>query len=327
MTRALVTGASGFVGSRLCRELMEHGYQVRAFCRKGSKTDVLGSLEVDIAYGDIRDRESIERAMEDVEVVFHIAALFRQAKFPDQVYYDINAGGVKNVFEVAVNKGAKKVIHCSTVGVHSHIPNPPANEEEDYRPGDIYQETKCEGEKLALSYLRSGKISGAVIRPAMIWGPGDMRMLKLFRGIARRRFPLIGSGETLVHWVLVDDLVRAFRLAAETDGIDGEVFIIAGERPVKLRYLLEKVAEFYGVKLLPFRIPALPVQILGSIVEIACIPFGIEPPIYRRRVDFFTKTRAFDSSKAKKLLGYAPAQSFEDEVKIIGSWYKEQGLI
>ena len=208
--KVLVTGASGFVGSELCRQLVNDGFEVRALYRDINKCVEIKDLDLELVQADIRERESLESVFKDIDIIFHIAALFRQAKNPDSVYYDINVEGVRNVFDMAIKANVKKIIHCSTVGVHSHIINPPATEEEDYRPGDIYQETKAEGERLALKYFSEGKIKGAVIRPAMIWGPGDTRTLKLFKGIANCKFPLIGTGKTLVHWILVSDLASAF---------------------------------------------------------------------------------------------------------------------
>ena len=327
MKQVIVTGANGFVGSNLCKELLDAGYKVRALHRKSSNIETLKDLDVELVEGDITNIKDLQKAFEGCEVVYHIAALFRQAKHPDSVYWDINHKGVKNVFEVAIEKGVKKVIHCSTVGVHSHIPNPPANEDEEYRPGDIYQETKCAGEKLALEYFRSGKIQGSVIRPAMIWGPGDERTLKLYKGIGTNKFPLIGTGKTHLHWILVTDLARSFRLASEKEVPNGEVFIISGRESISMRRLYDEIADCFGVKAPRFAIPALPIQIIGTIVEAICIPFGIEPPIYRRRVDFFTKTRWFDSSKAKSLLGFEPKYNFTDEVSLIADWYKEKGWV
>jgi len=327
MKKVLVTGANGFVGSNLCKELLNDGYLVRGMHREGSNLSALEGLDVELVEGDLRDLQSLKRAMQDVEIVFHIAALFRQAKHPDSVYHDINTQGVKNVLDTAIESGVNRVIHCSTVGVHSHIPEPPADENEPYRPGDIYQDTKCEGEKIALSYFREAKIPGIVIRPAMISGPGDKRLLKLFKGIAHKKMPLIGSGKTLVHWVLVSDLARAFRLAGEKESASGEIYIISGENPVSMRKLFETIGKVLDVKAPIFRVPALPVQIVGSIVEAICIPLGIEPPIYRRRVDFFTKTRAFDSSTAHRDLGYKAEFSFEQEVEKIALWYRDNGWL
>ena len=285
------------------------------------------TLGWDIVWGDICDSKVVSSAVEGCGYVFHIAALFRAAKHADSVYRDVNVGGTEHVLKAAEQHDVRRVVHCSTVGVHSHILNPPASEEEDYRPGDIYQETKCEGEKLALSYFRSEKVDGVVVRPAMIWGEGDLRMLKLFRGVAKRKFPIIGTGKTLTHWVYVHDLVQGFLLAATTAEASGNVYIFAGKTPVSIEKLVHTVAGVAGVQPLPLRIPAPPVQFLGSCVEAVCKPLGIEPPIYRRRVDFFTKDRCFTIEKATRELGYRPQQDFETEVKNIYRWYEQQNLL
>lgn len=323
----LVTGATGFVGGALCRQLAGAGHRVKALYRDDAKLEALAGMEVEPVKGDIVDRASLDAACDGVDLVFHLAALFRQAGFDDQVYRDINVGGTRNVFDAAIAAGARRIVHCSTGGVHSHIPDPPADENEPYRPGDIYQETKCEGEKLALEYFRSDRIRGAVIRPAMIWGPGDTRTQKLFVGIARRRMPIIGNGEVYQHWVLMEDVARGMILAGLDDSRSGEVYIIAGEQAHKLREVFQIIAQRLGVKLLPFRVPAVPIQLLGDVVEKICIPFGVEPPIYRRRVDFFTKSRYFDWSKARDQLGYRPSHSFEEEVDMIIDSYRAMGVL
>lgn len=327
MVRALVTGATGFVGTALCRELVANGYQVRAVHRVTSKRELLEGLDVEWFEGDVRDAERMKSACEGQDLVFHIAALFREAKHPDEVYEAINIEGTRNVLEAAASAGVQYTVHCSTVGVHSHIPNPPAAEDEEYRPADIYQRTKCVGEKVALEHFRNESPRGAVIRPAMIWGPGDQRTLKLFRGISRKRLPVIGSGKTMLHWVMVDDLARAFRLVGEQQPESGSVYIVAGERAVTMNELYTAIASETGSEVLPFRVPALPLQLAGSICEALCVPFGWEPPLYRRRVDFFTKTRSFDITKVSKEVGYRPSRSFEGEVHVIAEWYRSKGWL
>lgn len=328
--KVLVTGAAGFVGSNLTRRLLSLKAQVRIFVRSESNKEIVEEFRAqgaEVVYGDIRDREVVSEAVCGSDYVFHIAALFRQAKYPDSVYYEINVQGTKNVLDAAEQFGVSRVIHCSTIGVHSHIPNPPANEEEAYRPGDVYQASKCEGEKLARERFESKRVPGVVIRPAMIWGEGDKRLLKLFKGVSRRRMPIIGSGKTLSHWVYVHDLVQGMLLAAEKEAALGRIYILAGRRPVTIRELMSEIAKQAGVKLLPVRIPARPIQLLGTVVETLCQPFGIEPPIYRRRVDFFTKDRSFDTTRARTELGFEPAQDFSVEVRNIYRWYKEQGWL
>ena len=183
--RVLVTGATGFVGSHLTRRLCELGADTSILVRKTSDAKLVGELEkagARIFFGDISDQEQVNDAADGAEYIFHIAALFRQAKHPDSIYYDVNVEGTRHVINAAEKNNAERLVHCSTVGVHSHILNPPASESEEYRPGDIYQLTKCEGEKLVQQAIEQERLKGVVVRPAMIWGDGDKRMLKLFRG-------------------------------------------------------------------------------------------------------------------------------------------------
>ncbi|MFO7870488.1 MAG: SDR family NAD(P)-dependent oxidoreductase [Kiritimatiellia bacterium] len=323
----LVTGASGFVGGHLIRYLVSKGVRVRGMIRNGSKSGAVEKLGAEPVLADLRDAESLKRAVEGVKQVYHIAALFRQAGLPEGVYREVNAEGVRRLLEACVSAGVERVVHCSTVGVLGHVKNPPANEETEYNPGDIYQETKLEGERVALEYFSSGRMGGVVIRPAMIYGPGDTRMLKLFKMIARGRFFYVGRGRAYVHFIDVRDLARAFYLAMEKRDINGEVYIIAGRKAVPLCDMVNTVADYMGVKRPRVHLPARPVQWLGSLCEAICTPLGLNPPIYRRRVDFFTKDRWFDSSRAQRDLGFEPSGTFEEELADIVEWYRKAGWL
>lgn len=328
--KVLVTGATGFVGNHLTRRLLEIGADVRIIVRETSDQTLISEFKekgAKIFYGDITSKEKVFEAAEGAQYIFHIAALFRQAKHDDSIYYDVNVEGTRHILEAAEWNNVERMLHCSTVGVHSHILSPPADETEAYRPGDIYQETKCEGEKLAQEAFKSQKVRGAVIRPAMIWGEGDKRMLKLFKGVSRRKFPVIGDGKTLTHWIYVHDLVDGFILAAIKEAALGQTYIIAGKRPASISELVETVAKCAKTKALPFKVPAKPVQLAGSLCEAVFKPLGAEPPLYRRRVDFFTKDRHFDTRKAQNELGFSPQNDFEGEVKNIYSWYEEKGWL
>ena len=189
--RVLVTGATGFAGSHLARALASRGDQVRAFQREGARQLDPGGPGVpgaDIAIGDLRDPESLRRAVQGIDVVYHIAAIYRQAGLSPEVYRAVNATAVGQLVEAAAAAGARRVVHCSTVGVHGDIEHPPANEDAPLRPGDIYQETKLEGERLARDAGTRLGIDVTIVRPSGIYGPGDRRLLKLFRGVARRRW-------------------------------------------------------------------------------------------------------------------------------------------
>jgi len=323
----LVTGAGGFTGGALARRLVADGIAVRGSVRPGGDTGDLERLGVEVVQGDVRSGEDVRRMVEGCSTVYHIAALFRRAGVPDAEYTDVNVEGTRHLLEASMAAGVERFVHCSTIGVCGHIAQPPGTEETPYNPGDIYQRTKMEGEKLALEYFRDGRVKGAVVRPASIYGPGDLRLLKLFRMIKKQRFVRIGDGKPHFHTVYIDDLVEGFLLAARTDAACGEVFIIASAEHVPLNELFTLIADVLGVPPPRWRVPALPVQWLAGAVERVCIPLRIEPPIYRRRVDFFTKNRAFDIAKARKVLGYEPRTSLRQGLENTARWYQDKGLI
>lgn len=328
MKPALITGATGFIGSTLCEELVSRGIPVRALHRRGSNTSFIRSLSVELVEGDVTDRDSLRAAMRGCDTVFHLAALFREAKFPHSEYWRVNLEGTRNLLEIAAEtESVRYVGYCSTTGVLGDVKAPPADETTPYAPLDVYQESKTEAEKLALDWFRSGRVAGSVIRPAMVYGPRDTRLFKLFRGIATRAFPIIGDGKTWCHWVLARDVARAFFLASQAPTSRGNLYIVGGQHPISLKDSMQIIADEYGVSLLPFRIPVLPIQIIGSLVETLCLPFRIEPPIHRRRADFFIKNRSFDCSRAQRDFGFEPSLPVEQEIRFVARWYQENGWI
>jgi nucleoside-diphosphate-sugar epimerase len=166
-----------------------------------------------------------------------------------------------------------------------------------------------------------------VVRPGAIYGPGETRLLKLFRAIARGRYALVGDGLPHYHLVYIDDLVEGILLAAERPAAVGEAFILAGPRHVSQRELGAIIARHTGGRVLPIRIPAAPIQWAGDLCEAVCVPLGIEPPLHRRRVDFWTKNRAFSIAKARRLLGYAPKVDVEEGVARTAQWYRQAGWL
>ena len=325
--KVLVTGGTGFTGHNLSKKLLEDGHDVRLLVRS-TKRVALGPHErLEVQEGDIRDKAAVEKAVEGVTKVFNIAAMFRSAASVDQDYHDIHVKGTQHLLKAALQYGVSRFVHCSTVGVHGDVKVPPATEESPYAPADIYQRTKLEGELWAREFADNNDIELSVVRPTAIYGPGDMRLLKLFKLAVKGITPVIGTGKIYYHMVYIDDLVQGFILASERKEAVGEVFIVGGEENMMLDDLLTTISRITNRPEKMVHIPALPFQLAGSLCEKICIPFGIEPPIYRRRVDFFTKSRSFDISKARELLGYTPQYGLHDGLSRTAECYKEEGLL
>ena len=323
----LVTGATGFTGGHLARTLAALGRKVRVLVRDRARASDLEAAGMEIVEGDLRDRASLDRAVAGVERVYHIAAMYRQAGLPAEVYRAVNALAVRDVIEASAKAGVRRVVHCSTVGVHGDVEHPPAGEEAPLKPGDVYQETKLEGEQVAREAAAAAGVELVIVRPTGIYGPGDRRLLKMFRGVARRRFPILGSGNIYYHLTYIDDLCEGFRLCAEHPAGAGRTYILAGGEVTTLNELVAIVAEVAGVKPPTLHLPVWPVWLAGAACEAVCAPLGIEPPLYRRRVDFFTKSRAFDISRARTEIGYSPQVGLREGIGRTLDWYRQHGWL
>jgi nucleoside-diphosphate-sugar epimerase len=282
---------------------------------------------LEVVEGNLKDADSLARAARGVEIIYNIAALYRIAGLAPDEYRVVNATAAGALVDAAARAGARRVVHCSTVGVHGDVEHPPADEDAPLRPGDVYQETKLEGEVLARAAAARSGTELVIARPSGIYGPGDRRLFKLFGAIARRRFVMLGSGRIFYHLTYIDDLCEGFRLCARVPAATGRTYIIAGGEVTTLNELVGIAAEVAGVSRPLLRLPVWPVWAAGAACEAICRPLGIEPPLYRRRVDFFTKSRAFDISRARRELGFAPAVGLRDGIGRTLEWYREQRWI
>ncbi len=325
--RILVTGAAGFTGGHLARRLVREGHAVRALVRTPGQAERLARESIEPVLGDLRDPESLAPATRSVETVYHIAATFRREVIARGQFAAVNAEGVRHMIEAAIRGGATRFVHCSTIGVHGHVRNPPADEGAPLAPGDVYQETKLQGENIARGYMERGDLAVTIVRPGGIYGPGDLRFLKLFRAIKRRRFVMIGSGETLYHLGYIDDLVDGFILCGTKPQAVGQTYILLGERYTTLNELVALIAAQLGVPAPRLRIPTWPIYAGGAVCEAVWPRLGLEPPLYRRRIDFFVKDRAFDIGKAKRELGYRPRVDLPTGIARVAAWYAREGYL
>lgn len=324
--KTLVTGATGFTGKALCRRLIQQGEQVLAFVRPKSDIRELEAIGAECRIVDIKNGTEVKDNFTNVSKVYHIAAAYRTEYSDHGEFRRVNVEATRNLLEAACGASVNRFIHCSTVGVHGEIEDPPASEEYRFKPGDHYQASKLEGELLARKYFANG-LPGVVVRPVGIYGPGDTRFLKLFRTINQGVFVMIGSGNVLYHLTYISDLVEGIYLCGTVEDALGEVFTIGGEEYTTIRELVNMIADVLGKPIPRLRIPYLPVYAASVACEIICRPLRIEPPIYPRRVEFFRMSRAFSIDKAKRILGYIPRMGLREGLAATAAWYKENGLL
>lgn len=321
----LVTGASGFTGGHLVAALLREGCRVRALVRQTSAVTPLVASQAELVVGDIREAEVVDRAVAGCDQVYHLAALYRDASAPRRAYWDVNVTGTERVLAACAKHRVQRLIHCSTMGVHGHVSTIPSNEASPFNPGDPYQRSKLEAEQRVWAWHRKTQVPTTVLRPLGIYGPGDLRFLKLFRAIQRRYFVMLGSGTIHYHLAYIDDLVDGFLRCGRLKAAVGQAFLIGHERAVTLNELVAVIAGALQVPPPALRMPVWPVYTAGALCEAVCVPLRVRPTLFRRRVDFFTHERAFDISKAKQMLGYAPQVSLADGIRRTVEWYLSQG--
>ncbi len=326
--RILVTGGTGFTGKALVKRLIGAGHQVRALdYKEGLKTEELRKWGAEVVIGTVTDKSVVEKSVQGVEVVHHLAAAFRELNVPDTYYREVNVGGTRNVLEAAFRQGVKKFIYCSTCGVHGNIDHPPGGEETPIQPADYYQATKYEAEPLVNEYFKKG-MKTVILRPAAIYGPGDPeRFYMIFKRVAKGSFLMFGKGKTFYHPLYIDNLVDAFMLAMEQDKGNGQAYLVADEEYLEIKELVRKVGLAMGIDVKIKHYPIVPLIIAGHFFEKVCKPLKITPPIFPRRVDWYRQNRAFRIDKAKQELGYHPQIGIDEGLRRTAEWYKKEGYL
>jgi nucleoside-diphosphate-sugar epimerase len=323
----LVTGANGYTGSRLCDYLAERGVPVRAMFWPADGEPKFSDARIQTVPGDLRDKDSLRAALEGIEVVYNIAALYRPTNVSNQMYWDVNVQGTRNIVELAAEAGVKRFVHCSTIGVHGTIDSPPATEKAPLKPDDYYQFTKLKGEELCREIGQEKGLPVAIVRPAAIYGHEERRFFMLAKLIQKGRFIMFGRGDVLYHFIHIDDLCDAFVLCAQNDAAIGETYIIADDHAITLNQIVEIVATELAVPPPRIRAPLFVLKLASTLCEFACKPFGLSPPMHRRRASWFIADRSFDISKARSELGFTPKMDTERGLREMVQSYRAAGWL
>jgi dihydroflavonol-4-reductase len=327
-TQVLVTGATGFTGLWLVKKLLSQGVKVKAIARPSVRVEELKKLGVQVFEGQVYDKETVNAAVPGSSYIFHVAAAFREAKIQDEIYRKVHVDSTKLLADAALKEpNFKRFVHISTMGVHGHIDNPPGNEDSPYAPGDEYQRTKLEADLWIREFSKKTGLPYSVIRPTGIYGPGDQRLLKVFKMALWPIFPVLGHGKCLYHLTHVEDLTNSFILAAIHPAAAEEVFLCGADEAISLVDMAKIITSTLGVKLRVLRIPVAPFFLLADLCELICKPLGVEPPIYRRRVAFYTKDRSFCTSKLRNVLEYKNVYTNKEGIEMTARWYREQGWL
>jgi nucleoside-diphosphate-sugar epimerase len=295
--------------------------------KEGLQSHDLRAQGTEVIIGSVTDPAAVDRSMKGVELVFHLAAAFRELNVANSFYDRVNVGGTRIVLAAARKHGVRKFVYCSTCGVHGNVDHPPANEDAPIQPADYYQRTKYEAEPL-VKQGAGENMETVILRPAAIYGPGDPeRFFMIFKRVAQGTFPMFGSGRTFYHPLFIDNLVDAFLLCMPPGAGKGREYLIADEKYYPIEEIVKAVARALNVPVRIPHYPLLPAVALGHVVERICKPLGVTPFIFPRRVDWYRQNRAFDIARAQRELGYVPRVALDEGLRRTGEWYQRMGYL
>lgn len=328
--KVLITGGTGFIGSNLALRCLDRGDVVRVYAQVNTPAEAENARLVEtqgaeIIQGSMTEKEKVFQAAQNIDIVFHLAAAQHEANIPDRLFWDVNFSGTKTILKASRQAGVKRFIHGSTIGVYGSALGGMIDEDSPLRPDNIYGTTKLAGESAVLS--SRDKLPIVVIRISETYGPGDRRLLKLFKGIEKKTFPVIGDGNNIHHLIYIHDLIDGLFLSAEKQTSVGEIFVLAGREPLTTTEMVRTVAQVLDRPFPKLRLPLTPFLMLATAMELVLRPAGIQPPLHRRRMDFFKKSFLFSQKKTTELLDFSPKTTFHQGVSKTAEWYRQQKLL
>ena len=337
----LVTGATGFLGSALTTELLKRlaGAErlrgitpttpsLRILARDEKKARQQFGDAVMIIAGDITDVAQVQRAVDGVTTIYHCVGRLYHPSVPKALYYRTHVEGTETLLRACQGQALlRHLVHISTTGVHGITGATPAAEDAPFAPTNPYEATKLEGELLALKAYQKQGLPVCVVRPGLVYGPGDLHLLGFFRAIKKGVFRVIDGGKALLHPVYIDDMVAAMLLCAEQSQAVGRVYNIAGDHPISIGELATTIAHALDRTPPTGSIPLWLANLASDIFAITPSMGGTHAPLTRSRVKFLTHSRIYDISRARSELGYSPTVGLEEGMKRTATWYHKHYYI
>jgi dihydroflavonol-4-reductase len=323
----LVTGATGFIGSAIARELIKDGEEVRVLVRETSDTRNIDQLDVERVYGDIRDGESMKKALKGCDTLYFTAAFFAHWTPDKDLPYEVNVGGTKASLQAALDTGVQKVVYTSTnntMGAHGPIPVDEHAAFNHWNTGDNYSISKYLAETEARSFVAKG-LPVVIVNPTLVIGTNDIKPTpsgQMIIDVATGKMPGYIEGGTNV--IDVEDVARGHILAAKRGRV-GERYLLGNENITVSDYF-KLIADIAGVKPPAFKIPYSLAVVLGYVFELGASMTKKPPLVTASEVRIGRKQEFYDCSKAVKELGL-PQTPIQVAVGKAINWFRENGYL
>ncbi len=325
--KALVTGATGFVGSHLVDYLLQRAYAVRCIVRSTSDTRWLDGKPVEVVRGDLFDDEALRAAVSGVDYVYHAAGLTK-AKTREE-YFRANATGTRNILEATLkhNPTLKRFVHISSqaaVGPSESIT--PITEEREARPITTYGKSKWQAEVECRAVQQRLPIT--IVRPPVVYGEREKDVLEFFRTYSRGLQPMVGFSEKYVSMIHIADLVRGIVLAGETERARGQTYFITSKEVYGWRQIGDATRKAMKRGALRVHVPEFAVYVIAAFAELGAL-FSSKPALinFEKAQEMVQNYWTCDHTKAKRELGFEQEISLEEGVTRTVQWYIREGWL
>ncbi|MDY6863650.1 MAG: NAD-dependent epimerase/dehydratase family protein [Thermodesulfobacteriota bacterium] len=328
----LVTGAGGFLGSHLIRELSVRGRKVKAMVRRKNQKDLFDLPGVETVYGDIKEPATLTTPLKDIETVFNCAALVSEWG-KKKKFYSTNVYGTKNLLEASKNAGVNRFIHISSlvvIGISTKHYNSDESRPYTKKVFDPYSETKIHSEKVVREYHHTSGLQTTILRPSVIWGPGDRNIFpRLFQIMNNGTFFLINGGRQTISLTYVDNLVEAMLLAEQREEAKGEIYHIVDGWKCTFKEFLNRLLEKAEKKPVSRSVPFTLAYLIAYLTEVkAKLLHEENPPLLTRfGLYLMSNNSEFDCSKAQRELNYSARVGLEEGLEKTAAWIKKEKLL
>ena len=329
----LITGATGFIGGRLARQLAREGHPVRCLVRERSDTSPLDELDVQIAVGNLTDARSLARAVEGCSCVLHCAALVSDWATVEEIAA-ANVAGTRNLLRACADASVRRLVHFSTTDVYGHPGG--TGIDEAYaatRFANWYAQTKRDAEAEVRRVMDAGALDTVVLRPATVYGPGSQDVIgEIAKAIRARKMLLIDAGRAIAGLCYVDNLIDAALLALGHPAAPGQAFNVSDGLSITWRQFTDDLAEGLGCPRVRWSLPYRLANGIGFSLEHgyrfmrATTGLGVAPLLSRQAVQVLGIDQNFSNRRARETLGWEPRVGYADGLGATLDWLRTDYL-
>lgn len=276
--------------------------------------------------GDLEDKLFLQRSVEGIDIVFHLAGILGKHGVPKFRYHAVNKEITRNLLEACAKNGRiRQFIYLSSAGVLGpNVKN--ADETFPFNPSNAYEKSKAEADNLVFDYYNKKKVPVTVLRPEFLYGPGDLHVLGLFKAIRNRTFFFIDKGQSFLHPTYIGDIIQALLACCGNPSATGKAYLVAGDKAVTVKELVSLIARNLGSKPISTALSLKAAMFIARIFELSADFLKLEPILTESRVKFFTESRSYNISKARRDLGLNPFP-LEKGIKETVDWYRSKGYL